>query len=228
MTGTLLNTGTVLLGSGAGLLLGQRLPERVRETVFGGLGLVTLAIGMQMALKTGNMLILLGSLLLGGIAGEGLDLQGRLDRLGGRLQARLGVAGSGRFTEGFVTSSLVFCVGPMTVLGSIQDGLSGDFRLLAMKSTLDGFASLAFAAALGPGVMCSALTVLLFQGGLTLAAGTMEGVLTEPMVLEMTAAGGVLVVGIGLILLEVTDPRVANHLPAILFAPALVRLVGVG
>jgi uncharacterized membrane protein YqgA involved in biofilm formation len=225
MTGTFLNVGTVLLGSSVGLVLGGRLPERVRETVLMGLGLLTVVIGIQMALKTTNILILLGSTLLGGVVGEGLNIQGGLDRLGAALQARFPGRGEGRFSEGFITASLVFCVGPMTVLGSIQDGLSGNYQLLAVKSTLDGFASLAFAAAFGPGVLFAALTVLFFQGGISLGAGSLQGVLTPPMVDEMTAAGGVMVLGIGLVILDVVQPRVANYLPALAIAPSLVAVV---
>lgn len=125
MTGTLLNVSTVIIGSNLGLVLGKYLTEHLRDTVLMGLGLLTLVIGMHMTLKTGNILILMGSILVGGICGEVLDLQGRLDRLGKSLQLRFST-GDARFSEGFITASIVFCVGPMTVLGSIQDGLSGD------------------------------------------------------------------------------------------------------
>ena len=225
MTGTLLNVGTVLAGSSVGLILGKRLPERIRETVLMGLGLLTVVIGIQMALKTANILILLWSTLLGGVAGEGLNIQSGLDRLGAALQARFPGRPQSRFSEGFITASLVFCVGPMTFLGSLQDGLSGDYQLLAVKSTLDGFASLAFAAAFGPGVIFSALTVLFFQGGISLGAGSLQGVLTPPMVDEMTAAGGLMVLGIGMVILDVVRPRVANYLPALVIAPSLVPVI---
>jgi uncharacterized membrane protein YqgA involved in biofilm formation len=225
MTGTLLNVGTVLLGSCLGLLLGNRLPERIRETVLKGLGLLTLVVGMQMALKTGNVLILLGSILLGGLVGEALNIQGGLDRVGEALQTMFSSGEKRRFSEGFITASLVFCVGPMTIMGSIQDGLSGDYRLLAVKSTLDGFASLAFAAALGPGVLFAAVTVLLFQGGISLGSGFLEGLLSASMIDEMTAAGGLMVLGIGFVILDVSHPRVANFLPALGIAPVLVGVV---
>ncbi len=225
MTGTFLNVGTVLVGGCLGLLLGKRVPERIRETVLKGLGLLTLVVGMQMALKTGNVLILMGSVLLGGIVGEVIGIQGGVDRLGAALEARFSAGGDGRFREGFITASLVFCVGPMAVMGAIQDGLQGDYHLLAIKSMLDGFAALAFAAALGMGVLFSAATVLFFQGGISLGAGWLEGLLSEAMVAEMTASGGLMVLGIGFAILDLMHPRVANFLPALAIAPLLVKLV---
>lgn len=225
MTGTFLNMATVVVGGGLGLLLGKRIPERIRETILKGLGLLTLVVGMQMALKTGNVLILMGSTFVGGIIGEILSIQGRLDRLGAALQTRFSGGGESRFSEGFVTASLVFCVGPMTIMGALQDGLSGDYQLLAIKSMLDGFAALAFAAALGAGVLFSIVTILLYQGGISLGAGHLEGMLTPPMIDEMTASGGLIILGIGFVILDLMHPRVANFLPALAIAPLLVKLV---
>ena len=185
MTGTLINVATVLLGGSIGLIFGSRLPERVRKTVVAGLGLFTAAIGVQMFLETQNPIIVLGSILVGGILGEWWRIEDGLSNLGGFLERRftgnksdqLEVAATQTefesrelFIRGFLTASLVFCVGPMTILGSIQDGLTGDYRLLAIKSVLDGFASLAFASSLGVGVLFSSLTVLIFQGGISLLA----------------------------------------------------------
>ena len=220
MTGTLLNVSTVIIGSSLGLVLGKYLTEHLRDTVLKGLGLLTLVIGMHMTLKTGNILILMGSILVGGICGEVLDLQGRLDRLGKSLQLQFST-GDARFSEGFITASIVFCVGPMTVLGSIQDGLSGDYQLLAVKSMLDGFSSLALAAVFGPGVLFSVITVLLFQGGITLGAGSFEVMLSPAMIDEMTASGGLMILGIGFVILDITRPRVANFLPGLVVSPAL-------
>lgn len=225
MTGTLLNVSTVVAGSSVGLLLGRHIPERVRETVLKGLGLLVLVVGMQMALKTSNVLILMASILSGGALGEGINLQSGLDRIGEALQRRLSTSDTSRFTEGFVTASLVFCVGPMTILGSIQDGLTGDYQLLAVKSMLDGVAALAFAASFGIGVLFSALTVLVCQGALTLGAGVAEGLLSNAMVTEMTAAGGLMVLGIGVVILDISRPRVANFLPALVIAPLIVAAV---
>ncbi len=227
MTGTLINTITVLLGGTLGSLLGDRLPERVRLIVIQGVGLVTLIVGADMALETGNVLIVLGSILIGGILGEWWRLEDRLDSAGEWLEqkaARVPFLTRGDFTKGFVTASLVFCVGPMTVLGSIQDGLTGDYHLLAIKSVLDGFAGLAFAATMGMGVTFAAVSVLLYQGALTLGASLFQNILTDAMVIEMTAAGGVIILGIGLMLLEIKRVKVANFLPALAIAPLLVTL----
>ncbi|SNB68578.1 DUF554 domain-containing protein [Thermoflexus hugenholtzii] len=226
MVGTLINVATVVAGSGAGLLVGSRLPERIRQTVLSGLGLITLVIGMSMALQTRNPLLMLASLLLGGVIGELLGLEERLQALGRYLETRVsGHSGEGSaFVKGFVTASLVFCVGPMTILGSIQDGLTGNYTLLAIKATLDGFASLAFSASLGIGVMFAALTVLIYQGALTLGAGLVKAVLTEAMITEMTAVGGTMILGIGLLLLDLKRVRVASFLPGLFIAPILVAL----
>lgn len=229
MTGTWLNVLAVLIGGGLGALLGNRLPERVRETVLHGLGLVTLVVGVHLTLETQNILIVMGSVLVGALLGEWWRLDVLLDRasgwLRGRVAGRLSSHSQTHFTEGFITSSLVFCVGPMTVLGSIQDGLSGDYTLLAIKSVLDAFAALAFASSLGVGVLFSALTVLVYQGGLSLAAGLAERLLSEVMIQEMTATGGVLILAIGLLLLDVKRIRVANLLPALVVAPLIVALL---
>ena len=228
MTGTILNVVTVLIGGILGAVLGGRLPERVRETVMHGLGLLVLVIGMQMALTTRNLLIVLASILLGGILGELLGIQTRLDALGQKLEERFARGGeAGTFTRGFVTASLIFCVGPLSILGSIQDGLLGDFNLLAIKSTLDGFAGLAFASTLGIGVAFAAISVLVYQGAISLAAmvlGTALGAVSHetPWVIEMSATGGVLIMGISMILLNLKQVRVANLLPAVLIAPAIV------
>jgi hypothetical protein len=187
-------------------------------------GLISLVIGLQMSLSTRNILIVLGSLLAGGIGGELVRLHDGVNRLGDLLQMTLSPSRESTFSKGFVTASLVFCVGPMTILGSVQDGLSGDYQLLAMKSILDGFAALAFAASMGWGVLCAAVTVLLYQGGLTMGAGLVKAVLTEPMVVELTATGGTLILAIGLNLLDLTAIRVANFLPALILAPAVTAL----
>jgi hypothetical protein len=238
-TGTVINVVTVLIGGALGTLLGARLPEKMRETIMHALGLLTIVIGVQLSLETGNVLIVLGSLLLGGLVGELLHIEGGIDRVGQWLQQRTGgesesaaetpaaalEGGATRFSHAFLTASLVFCVGPMTILGSIQDGLTGDYTLLAVKSTMDGFAALAFASTLGPGVVFSALTVLVYQGALTLGAGWADAVLTDPMVAEMTATGGVLMLALGLGLLQIKKIRAGNLLPALAVAPAIVAVV---
>jgi uncharacterized membrane protein YqgA involved in biofilm formation len=227
MRGTLINTAAVIVGGTLGALLGDRLPSRLRQIVMHGVGLVTLVVGIDMALGTQSILLVLGSILIGGVLGEWWRLDDRLEGLGSWLEQRsdrFPLLTRGDFTRGFVTASLVFCVGPMSVLGAIQDGLSGDFTLLAIKSVLDGFSSLAFAASMGMGVTFAALMVLLYQGALSLGAGVFQTVLVDPMIVEMTAAGGVIILGIGLTLLEIKRIKVANFLPALFIAPLLVTL----
>jgi len=239
-TGTLINVITVLVGGTVGILLGTRLPERMRETIMHGLGLLTTIIGIQLSFETEQILIVLASLLLGGIAGEWLRIEGRINQLGLWLERKTSRdndrpapdetqdvfrSGASRFSHAFLTASLLFCVGPMTILGSIQDGLSGDYTLLAVKAVMDGFAALAFASTLGPGVLFSALTVLVYQGALTLGAGLASAVLSDPMVAEMTATGGALMLALGLGLLEIKRIRAGNLLPAIVVAPIIVALV---
>ena len=233
MTGTLLNILTVVIGGGLGSLLGNRLPDKTRETVLAGLGLMTGVVGMSMALQTKNVLIPMFSVLLGGVLGEWARLEDHLEALGRWLERRVGQrmdSGERSITRAFVTASLVFCIGPMTILGSIQDGLTGDFQLLAVKSLLDGFAALAFAATLGPGVILSALTILAVQGSVTLAAAVLGSVLGEvtrqtPWVIEMTATGGVLILGISLLLLDLRRVRVGNLMPAVFLAPLIVLIL---
>lgn len=226
MTGTILNVVTVLIGATIGVLLGARFPEKVRQTVMAGLGIMTLIVGVSMAIP-GNALIVLFSLLIGGILGEVLDIDGKLNALGRWLEARFSRGEqAGNFTKGFVTASLVFCVGPMTILGSIQDGLVGDYRLLAIKSLLDLFAGLAFASTLGIGVAFAGLTVLIVQGSIALLSmlvGSSLGAITRetPWVVQMTATGGAVIIGISLLLLDLKRIRVANFTPAILIAPLI-------
>jgi len=245
MTGTLINVATVLIGGTIGIFFGSRLPTRFRETVIMGLGLFTAVIGIQMFLETQNPLIVLGSLLVGGILGEWWKIETGLKNLGSFLERKFAGGppsttadtpsetgsespqpGGSNFVRGFLTASLVFCVGPMTILGSIQDGLTGDYSLLAIKSVLDGFAALAFASTLGVGVLFSSLTVLFFQGGLSLLATQAQTFLTEPMMSEMTAVGGLMLVGLSISsLLELRPIRVGNFLPALLVAPLIVALL---
>ena len=230
MTGTIINMITVFIGGMIGLLVGSRLPERVRQTVIAGLGLFTAAIGIQMFIKTDNAIIVLGSLLVGGLFGEWWKIEDGLKGLGGYFERRFTRAeenaeGS-RFIKGFLTASLVFCVGPMTILGSIQDGLTGDYSLLAIKSVLDGFAALAFASSLGVGVLFSIPVIFIYQGGLSLLAAQAQAVTTPAMMTEMTAVGGVLLFGIAVSsLLEIKPIRVGNFLPALIIAPLIVAIL---
>lgn len=229
MTGTLLNIVTVLVGGTLGLVFGSRLPDRLRQTVVAGLGLFTLAYGLIMFAETQNPIIVLAALLFGGLLGEWWQIEAGLARLGAWLQSRFAAdaeGGSSRFVRGFLTASLVFCIGPMTILGSIQDGLMGDFRLLAIKSVLDGFASLVFATTLGIGVLFSTLVILIFQGGLSLLAQQAQAIFTEAMIAELSATGGLLLVGIAISsLFELKPIRVGNFLPALIFAPLIIAML---
>lgn len=239
--GTLLNMATILIGSGLGVLLGGRLPDRTRMTVTDGLGLVTLVIGgLNVAAlgdpefanavgDGGTLLVVLGAVLLGGITGSLLQLEARMEGVGAWLQRRLTKEGDSasraRFVEGYVSASLVFVVGPLAVLGSLSDGLGRGIEQLALKSTLDGFASLAFAASLGWGVAASALSVGVFQGALTLVGALLGGLLPAALVSSVTATGGVLLLGVGLRLLNLKAVAVGDLLPALVVAPLLTALV---
>lgn len=230
MIGTLINVAAILIGGVLGLLLGSRLPERVRQTVIAGLGLFTLAYGFKLFIGTQNALAVLGSLLVGVLVGEVLQIDRGLHRLGSWHEARFmqffGGVPDNRFVRGFVTASLVFCVGPMAILGSIQDGLTGDYQTLAVKSIMDGFGALAFASSLGAGVLFSAGIVFLYQGGITLLAGTVQSFVTDAMMLEMSATGGVLLLAIGISsLLEIKQLRTGNFLPALIITPMMVLLM---
>lgn len=233
VTGTLINIVAVLVGGTLGLLIGNRLAARTQQTVMSGIGLVTLVIGVQMALATRNILIVMFSVLLGGVLGEWWNIDGRLQAFGDWLQRCLAPggepAGDGRsVSQAFVTASLVFCVGPLTILGAIQDGLLSNFQLLAVKSILDGFAAMAFATTLGWGVLLSVITLLVYQGGISLVAMLAAGAWAtsvsrdNPGIIELTATGGVLIMGISLLLLDVKRIRIANFLPAIALAPLFV------
>ena len=231
MTGTLINVAAVLVGTAVGVLLGERLPERVRRRVLDGLGLVVIVVGIDLALewRETSALYVLGGVLIGGIAGELLRIEDRIEGLGDRLQGWVARNGRdmGDVSTAFFTASLLFCVGPLTVVGAIQDGLTGDYEALATKSVLDGFAAIALAASLGPGVAFAALSVLVIQGSISLAAGLFDSILAEgsDALAALVSAGGILIIGIGLRLLEIRDVRVGNFLPALVIAPALVGLV---
>lgn len=223
MKGTLVNTFTVLLGSSIGLLIGTKFPEKINTMVMHALGLCTLLIGFKMAFKTENILLVIGSLALGGIIGEMIKLEEGLERLGEWIKRKV-KSESGNFVLGFVTSSLVFCIGPMTIVGSIQDGVSGDASVLYAKSLLDGFASMVFASSLGIGVIFSSLTVFIFQGGLTLLGSKLSFLLRSEILDELIATGGLIIVGIGIYLLGIKRIKVANFLPALVVVVILALL----
>jgi uncharacterized membrane protein YqgA involved in biofilm formation len=219
--GTAINVVAVLVGGGIGTLAGSKLPEGVRRTAMQAIGIVTLLVGVSNFLEYGNPLVPLVSVVAGLVVGELLGIEAKLRSLGDTLQRRFS-KGESPVSRAFVTTSLLFCVGPLTVIGSLQDGLNGDYSLLALKSALDFIAALTFASVLGWGVLLSAGTVLFVQGSLTLGAGSLDAVITESMISATTATGGILILGLGLTLLDLKEVRVANMLPALLFAPLIV------
>lgn len=236
-SGTVINVASVIIGTFVGVTIAHRLPPRVREVVMDGLGLVTAMIAvlttaaitdplLAESLGRGRpVLIVLGSILLGGITGAAVRLEDRLESLGDKLRARFAKEGESTFTEGFVAASLLFCIGPMTILGSITDGLGGGNEMLILKSTLDFFASLAFAAALGWGVAASGISILIVQGGLTLFGYFLGNFMSDVQILMLTATGGLLLVGISMRLLNIKQVPVGNLLPALIYAPLLVGVL---
>jgi len=224
LTGTIANVAAICAGSLLGRYAGRFIPERMRQTVMSGLGLTVLLIGLQLALKSRQPLIVIGSLIVGGVLGETLRIEGRLESFGRWLQDRF--ASLGDIGEGFVAASLLYCVGAMAIMGSLQDGFSGRPTILYAKAALDGVASVALASTLGIGVLLSALPVALYQGGITLAAGSARALLTEPVVVEMNAVGGLLIAAIGLDLLGIRRLPVGNMLPAVFVAVVLIWVSG--
>jgi len=233
LSGTLLNVVTVLAGTLIGLALGGRLSPRVHDGLTTGLGFFTLLLGVSMGLRVftdpiaqpGDDLAVLAAVLLGVAIGELLRLHDGLEAIGAWFQRRLASGDRpSRIAEGFVTASLVFCVGPLTILGSLANGLTGDVRLLAIKSLLDGVASIAFAAALGAGVALSAITVLVVQGAIAAGAFLLRDVMDEATILAITAAGGIVLMGVAVRLLELKAVRVTSFLPALLLAPLFIRI----
>ena len=223
MKGTLVNTVAIVAGSGLGLLLRRGIPERFQRTVMQGLSLAVALVGLQMALKTENVLVVIFSMAAGAIVGEALKIDTALDRFGRWIAARLN-AESGTFGQAFISTSLMFCVGAMAIVGAIQDGLSGDPATLYAKSMIDGVVSAVFASTLGPGVALSAVSVLVYQGSITLLAGWLGSVLEGAVVREVTAVGGVLIIAISLSMLEIKKINVANLLPAVPVAAAIALI----
>jgi len=240
--GTVINVGAVLVGAGGGVLIGNRLPERARDTVTDALGLVTLVIGALNVASIRDaafrhavgaswpLLVVLGALVIGGIIGSLLRVEARLDTVGGWMQAHLsrgeGHTGRERFIEGFVTSSLLFCVGPLAILGSLSDGLGKGIDQLVLKSALDLFASAAFAATLGWGVAAAAVPLAIVQGTVTVFGITVGSFLPDAQIAAITATGGILLLGLGFRLLRVRQIAVADLLPALVAAPAITAIVG--
>ena len=227
MLGVIVNVIAVILGGGVGLLCKRGIPARLTDAVMLGLGLCTMYIGIDGALVGENVLIVIGAMVLGAIVGTLLDIDGAINRLGawveGRFRRREGEKTS--LAEGFVTASLLFCVGSMTVVGSLNAGILGDNQMLFTKSTLDFVAAAMLSASLGVGVLLSAAFVLVFQGGLVLLSSLIAPILTDAAIAEMSCAGSLLIIAIGLNMMGLAKIKVADYMPAIFFAPLLVWIV---
>ncbi len=212
--GSLANAATIILGSLAGCLLHSRFPDRIRVIVFQGLGLCTLLIGLQMAFKMQGILVVIFSILVGGILGELLRLDTLLERLGNRFKCMLGSANP-KFTEGLVTASLIYCIGAMAIVGSLEEGVNNNPTVLYTKAILDGFASVALASSFGSGVLFSFIPVLIYQGAMTLFAGYLQQYISPELIAQLSATGGLLIVGISINLMEIKEIRLSNLLPAL-------------
>ena len=225
MKGTIVNVMAIFLGCSVGLILKSKFPEKIEKIIMQALGLASLLIGMQMAIKADNILLVIFSLVIGGVIGEIIDIEAGLERFGERIKRKFKSDNtSERFVEGFLTTSLLYCVGSMAIMGAIKEGLSGNPDILYAKSLLDGVTSIAFTAAMGIGVLFSAIPVFLYQGGITLLARTIKDFLSPEIINEMTAVGGILIWGIGFGLLGIKKIKVGNLLPAILVAAFLAAI----
>jgi uncharacterized membrane protein YqgA involved in biofilm formation len=229
MTGTFINVAAIIIGGLIGIFFGRRLSDNIKNTLIAGMGLFTTAIGFQMFLKTEKPLVVLGALIIGALLGEWWKIEEKVRALGIWLEKQVTGSSEGkssRFIVGFLSASMLFCTGPMAVLGSISDGLRGDYLTLSIKSVLDGFISIAFASTLGMGVAFSALPVLAYQGSINLLAGRLDAIISVSMMNELTATGGILLMGVGISrILEIKKIRVGNFLPAIVIAPLLVYIL---
>lgn len=226
MLGVFVNAAAIVIGGLFGVLFGHILPERMKTTIIQGIGLAVILIGLSMALQTKNSLTVIGSLVIGGIIGEWINIELRLEHLGHWLENKLLTRQrqGGAFTQAFVTTSLIYCVGAMAIMGSLESGLKGNNDILFAKSALDGISAVVFASSMGPGVIVSAIPVFIYQGAITLSSGLMQGVLSGPIVTEMSASGGLLILGIGLKVLEIKSVKVGNLLPAIFAAIPLALI----
>ncbi len=224
MLGTIINTAAIIMGGALGLLFGHTLPEKMKLTLIQGIGLAVLLIGGSMALQTKNALVVIASLVIGGVIGELIDIELRLKNFGSWMENKIGSNQDGRFTKAFVSTSLIFCVGAMAIMGAIESGLKGNHTILIAKSMLDGISAIVFASSMGIGVLAAAIPVFLYQGLITLAAGLLQGVISQPIITEMSATGGLLIFGIGLNILEIKEIKVGNLMPGIFVAIPLTIL----
>jgi len=223
MIGTLVNTAAVIVGSTLGLLIHTHLPERLTRIAFQGIGLFTLFIGFKMASETDSLLILIFSIVIGAIIGQLIDLDKHINSLSEKLKVKI-KSKNERFTEGLVTAFLLWCMGSMTIIGAMEEGFGNPPNLLLAKSVLDGFSSVALAASMGVGVMFAAIPLFIYQGGLTLLATWLKNIFSDPVIAEMTAVGGLLLVGLGINILEIKKIKILNMLPALIIAVVLATI----
>jgi len=224
MVGTIVNFSAIIAGSVLGVILKERFPLNIQETIMKGLSLAVVLIGLDMAMQTNNLLVVIFSLVIGGIVGEVIDIEKRLQKIGEYFKNKF-KKNNDLFVQGFVQASLVFCVGAMAIMGAIQDGLNNDPSILFNKSMLDGVASIAFSATFGIGVLFSAFPVLIYQGSIALFASIIQQYLSEVMINEMTATGGLLILAIGFNIMGMTKIRVGNLLPSLLVAVFLAMFI---
>jgi hypothetical protein len=220
MYGTLINAVAVIIGSIIGLIVHSKLPQKITNTAFHGVGLFTIILGIIMAIKTSNFLIMIFSIVIGAIIGEIIDIDKMINNFGEWLKNKYKTKNE-RFSEGFITAFMLYCMGSMTILGAFEDGIYGTPNLLVAKSVLDGFSSIVLAATMGIGVLFSFIPLIIFQGGLTIFASTMQSVFTELMINELTAVGGIILLGLGITMLEIKKIRVLNMLPSLIIVVIL-------
>jgi len=223
MLGTIVNSLAIVVGGFLGLVVRGGLGEKSKETVLHGLGLAIILIGFSKAIETNNPLVVIGSLVLGGLTGEWLDIEGRLYSLASKAEKAF-IRGESKLGQAFVNTSLIYCVGAMAITGSIESGLTGNHATLFAKAMLDGISAIVFASTMGVGVVFSAVSVFLYQGGITMLAGTVANWLTQAAIVEMSAAGGLLIVAIGINILELKRIRLGNLLPAMFYAAILAQI----
>ena len=223
MLGTIVNVITIIIGSLVGILLKKGIKDEYKETIMNGIGLAVLIIGISGGIKSNNTVLVIASIVLGSLIGEIIGIENKLDQLGNRMEKKFG-KGDSNFSRGFVTASLVYCIGAMAIVGSLESGLSGNHETLFAISMLDGISAIIFASTLGIGVAFSAIPVFIYQGAITLLANSVKGILTPEVVLEMSAVGGILILAIGINILGIKKIKVGNMLPAI-FIPIIYYLI---
>ena len=225
--GTIINAILIIVGSATGMFVGSKLNEKIKNTIIAGIGLFTLALGVKMFMDAGNAIVVLLGLIIGGLLGEWLKVEDLIENLGVRIEAKVSKnnANQPHFIQGFMTSSILFISGPMAILGAIQNGLTGTFEILLIKSIMDGFTALALSSSLGLGVMFSSVVVFVYQGVLTLLATQVSTVVTEPMLNDLSGVGGILLIGLAISsLLEIKKIRVGNFIPSLFITPLITAL----